>query len=1270
MSSKIYVLDGALLECNQGFTPAKLLVTENRKVKIQGKFKATDMDVQVPATFGKCKLKPTNSGYLPCIPGLQKWTKTTKKVTLGGRKKFLYEDSECMCATGGKVTIIQPMQVNSAGNVKEEFKNLVMAIPGAMLGNDKAPKVVESYWMDEAGKERVGRISYGQKASIFVMTEHMNPGKYLKLNISEKEEKQIDGKQNRLVYSGTVKADGTAELKQLKTEEDWNKEKITSYNIGSRTRKLSLQIEAEGRFFDFSDQTLVLECKAKPTIKLHFLSFGVLLENPEESHLQAKVKTESGKAQKDENGNIILEEVIVFNPKLENFSIVHTGINPGYVYIIDENKLGEPIEFEVDENGNFKSISWEKGEEGFPDIRTVDGKNNNNGYYEAEFESVVWAAYSPIQWTKKYYDSLVSDSAKRKDRMTQIQANGFPLGTIQSSTDHAPYASITAYFSSENKNLCRSIQQKIDTIQRIEEKRQQNRNENPDHQEPEVMTDMFVTLDDPIGNANEIATVLATEIIRHRAILESIQTASDVNQIHKRMLSRGTPERLSGEKEQINAMFNLALTTYQLVYNSEDMIDDYDGGKIRRFRGIYKPKLLAVLGVEERKAQRKIVNGFRDDLGNFMSTNFYKDAYVDYLEGSVLNIIDGKHTIMQHIRLLVINPHDIDRTLDLKDEYEKNDKWDSLVEDSLKEGEDFSYKAVLNKEATVDEELIKQGIDVSNKMAAFAEASLEAYAKFALEDVVKVESNITLKKVPVQGRYKLTLNRMNTINLKTKGPDGGSVKLYEVKNKEIIQKLGDKGMKLDRSKDIFGFYGGRKKNEIIRFKTNTPEIILVDSKRGNHIFDIPVIEEVEREIVNYTETTTKQPTKLAKRVVGFVNGTPFRRVVALLQVFNITAAYDSFSDQESGKNGVALAGVSFELLAASAYFSKSLLANQLSGSSSKLISRLAFGAEIAGMGVTVIVCGWEAIESYGRRDQDAMWAWVGASAAFSVATAATIMGSSSVLGPFGWIAAGIGVGLVILAYYLKDSPLEAYFKHFAFSDEKALDKNPGELTWRYNQRFYDNRLQLMGDSDNEYQRYTDFKLAAAELTDLIVCADIRLTPGKVVNQTKDYIQSYSRHIVGTTIKEGDIKEFTATISFRQFFTDPSQLSYEVYYYQEGVLKGGGIKLDINASVTRKKGTKEKPPQAIINFEIPDQYLVGDNKKSQVLVVCYLDIGQGKYYPNRYNTAERYIGVIAGVNQLKSETIGNMGITKMNHTYHSNARVNTLESLKSGNAWKK
>jgi len=212
MSSKIYVLDGALLECNQGFVPAKLLVTENKKVKIQGKFKATDMDVQVPATFGQCKLKPTSGGYLPCIPGLQKWTKTTKTSTLGGSKKFLFEDSECMCSTGGKVTILQPMQVNTAGRAAEKFKEIAMTIPGAMLGNDKAPKVVETYWMDAEGKEKIDKKNFGEKASMYVLTENMDVGETVQLRVKEKGGQEFLKGKSEMLYSGKVKADGTVTL--------------------------------------------------------------------------------------------------------------------------------------------------------------------------------------------------------------------------------------------------------------------------------------------------------------------------------------------------------------------------------------------------------------------------------------------------------------------------------------------------------------------------------------------------------------------------------------------------------------------------------------------------------------------------------------------------------------------------------------------------------------------------------------------------------------------------------------------------------------------------------------------------------------------------------------------------------------------------------------------------------------------------------------------------------------------------------------------------
>lgn len=221
MSDKLYVLDGAMLQCDQGFTPAKLLVTENKKVKIQGKFKATDKETQVPATFGQCKLKPSGSSYLPCVPALQPWTKTTKKATLGGSKNFLFHDSECMCATGGKITIMQHTQINSAGSIKETFKNLAQMIPGAMLGNDKAPKVIESYWMDEAGKERIDSSDYGEKAQLFVLTDNMDAGESVTVNVTDKEKQDFAEGEKKLKYTGTVKADGTAAMNLVSIEENW-----------------------------------------------------------------------------------------------------------------------------------------------------------------------------------------------------------------------------------------------------------------------------------------------------------------------------------------------------------------------------------------------------------------------------------------------------------------------------------------------------------------------------------------------------------------------------------------------------------------------------------------------------------------------------------------------------------------------------------------------------------------------------------------------------------------------------------------------------------------------------------------------------------------------------------------------------------------------------------------------------------------------------------------------------------------------------------------
>jgi len=99
--SRKYVVDGACLKCTLGSTEGKLKVTSQTKMHIQGKKVATDQDVQVMPTFGSCK---ASSPPPPCVPDLQQWKKTSKKVSMGSNK-FVMENSVIQCSRGGMITV-------------------------------------------------------------------------------------------------------------------------------------------------------------------------------------------------------------------------------------------------------------------------------------------------------------------------------------------------------------------------------------------------------------------------------------------------------------------------------------------------------------------------------------------------------------------------------------------------------------------------------------------------------------------------------------------------------------------------------------------------------------------------------------------------------------------------------------------------------------------------------------------------------------------------------------------------------------------------------------------------------------------------------------------------------------------------------------------------------------------------------------------------------------------------------------------------------------
>ncbi|MDR2122655.1 MAG: DUF4280 domain-containing protein [Flavobacteriaceae bacterium] len=101
------VTQTALLQCDNGTVVTPLMVTSQSFCFLDEKLVATEQD-KIPIVnimpFGQCKLKPCQSGYLPCVPAPSVWKDTTKKNTLN-QYKILLDSSTCPCSMGGTISV-------------------------------------------------------------------------------------------------------------------------------------------------------------------------------------------------------------------------------------------------------------------------------------------------------------------------------------------------------------------------------------------------------------------------------------------------------------------------------------------------------------------------------------------------------------------------------------------------------------------------------------------------------------------------------------------------------------------------------------------------------------------------------------------------------------------------------------------------------------------------------------------------------------------------------------------------------------------------------------------------------------------------------------------------------------------------------------------------------------------------------------------------------------------------------------------------------------
>ncbi len=133
---KLFIIQKGQAQCNQGDMMPKFVVKSHKRLYLNlaetssESLMVMDSDTTfMPSgpSFGRCKLKPTSGGYLPCsCSPIGKWQKTYDDTTVDGNKAIT-EMSELLCSIGGKITVFKHGQVSQMSQ-----KNVDNANPKAM----------------------------------------------------------------------------------------------------------------------------------------------------------------------------------------------------------------------------------------------------------------------------------------------------------------------------------------------------------------------------------------------------------------------------------------------------------------------------------------------------------------------------------------------------------------------------------------------------------------------------------------------------------------------------------------------------------------------------------------------------------------------------------------------------------------------------------------------------------------------------------------------------------------------------------------------------------------------------------------------------------------------------------------------------------------------------------------------------------------------------------------------------------------------------------
>ncbi|WP_103866718.1 toxin VasX [Aquimarina sp. I32.4] len=1011
-------------------------------------------------------------------------------------------------------------------------------------------------------------------------------------------------------------------------------------------------------------------------LRLHFFRRGLFLKEPEEGKEHLVIYAPDKEA--DHDCDLTYKEPYVFHQinlddaivgaeldppegasTPEQYHYYRTAIREGYIYIFDEANRDFHKEYKVDTHGNLTNITWDhptnKKDGEYQDIRRStprDIKRRTSYHLVKQKGTQLRVCFSPVQWSVAYHKKIRTSDALRATKMQLVDCSGIPKNADNCLEDIYPCKDVLAYFNHDQHREAMWLNGKLIDITNDEAQ-----------QQDEIYEDMFVTLDDPFGCADTICKGVEKEINHLQTLMISCQTGMSLEDITTQIQCEGTLViEDTPTNRQLHHMHLLAIGTYKFIFDNPEVATKYRGyeaestankivkytptglidravGKILNKEhgygqsGASRKKLEKILAVKERAQQRSIINSYRDDLGNFMNSDYYQDVYDDYLEALEDFIEDGKGIAIHHKYILSMYPNQFDRTLDLDNVYKiKEDIWMQNIAKTLEPNPDVFKKST----AVLDKKLCWLNIvslSLTKKTTTTMGKIFKAYAHHG--DLF-------------DGKMNFKLNNKVCYLFRDHQTRDAVMKFEKANLKEF--------MAYHKKEIDFGAVGNSHKH-IKEYK------IRMHKRYGN----LP--KKTAQQLIDDGKVhinLKNVPKKHTAAVKEFVNSSGFATVVLTFEILSLAEAVKEYQKKDSELNKYLAIGAGIKLAAAIVTLSKNTgleeqvgrklakrevkkLGNELMeeaiAKSLREYSIASNALKVVGSSITVITAIKDAYITGSYRDYDAMAVYATAGAVGSVFVIADIslyFGTGALALGF-WPAAilgGVLIGLYAIAKLLEDSEMEAYFKNYPLSDY-AVMPTALEKPHQYMHRLYkavDRAVEpsnFESISEPRYIKYRNFETAYIGFMDMLAPNTIAIGPRYDMGTTLTYDSDLHAH------------RFRAYVQFFQYFEDSDQLDIKIWFYPNGISDHNN-RLEITLmtfdfETNRQFLTENQPSRCYVDFTLPSGYR--HNRfgkmlypKGEILFLCRLKTNDNRYIPLEQNNEPRYYYNMARVyNQIDLRT---------------------------------